>query len=307
MTNRAVPGASVPGIDVGGTTVLGIDVGGTTVKSRLVSGGHSVLGEWREPTPTGDATAGDTIALVADLVARASNIAPVDAVGLVVPGIVDELAGIAVHSVNVGWRDVALRSLVEGAIGLPLAFAQDVRAGALAEATSGAAAGVAGPVVFVPVGTGLAAAILIDGAPLVSGGWAGEIGQVVIPSGPHAGQRVEQIASAGAIARRLGLENAHSAASLVRAGDAAASAVWQEAVDTLADSLVWIAATVAPAVIVIGGGLAEAGPLFFEPLEAAVDARIGIIRRPRIVPALHGDAAAVIGATLLARAIGRTA
>jgi glucokinase len=298
VTNSAVPGASVPG-----ATVLGIDVGGTTVKARLVSGGHSVLGEWREPTPTGDATAGDTIALVADLVARASNIAPVDAVGLVVPGIVDELAGIAVHSVNVGWRDVALRSLVEGAIGLPLAFAQDVRAGALAEATSGAAAGVAGPVVFVPVGTGLAAAILIDGAPLVSGGWAGEIGQVVIQHGPHAGARVEEIASAGGIARRLGLPDARAAAVLVRGGDPAASAVWLEAVDVLADSLAWITAVVAPTTIVVGGGLAESGDLLFDPLARALDARLGIVRRPDVVRAVHGEAAAVIGALHLARAV----
>jgi len=69
----------------------------------------------------------------------------------------------------------------------------------------------------------------------------------------------------------------------------------------LADSLVWLTAVVAPTVIVVGGGLAEAGSLLFAPLDAAVDARIGAMRRPRLVPARHGEAAAVIGATYLAR------
>jgi glucokinase len=63
-----------------------------------------------------------------------------------------------------------------------------------------------------------------------------------------------------------------------------------------------MAAVAAPTTIVVGGGLAEAGALLFDPLDAAVDARIGVMRRPAIVPALHGEAAAVIGATYLARA-----
>ena len=301
------PTGHATGPATGPAPVLGIDVGGTSVKARVAGDDGSVLAEWREPTPRDDSTGERTVALVAAMAHRAVREHAIRAVGLVIPGIVDEASGASVAAVNLGWRDLPVRDLAAAAVGLPLAFGHDVRAGALAESVSGAAAGTAGTVVFVPVGTGLAAATIVDGVPLVSGGWAGEIGQVVIPSGPHAGQRVEQIASAGAIARRLGLDNALSAASLVRAGDAAASAVWQEAVDTLADSLVWIAATVAPAVIVIGGGLAEAGALFFEPLEAAIDARIGIIRRPLVVPAHHGDAAAVIGATLLARAIGRGA
>ena len=304
----AAVGEAASGSTVPGAAVLGIDVGGTTVKARLVSGDDSVLAEWREPTPADDPTASLTVSLVAELVARATAIAPVGAVGLAVPGIVDDAEGVAVRAVNLGWRDVPLRALAERALGdrtldVPLAFAQDVRAGALAEATSGAAGGVDGPVVFVPVGTGLAAAIIIDGAPLVSGGWAGEIGQLVIQHGPHAGRRVEEIASAGGIARRLGLADARAAAGLVRGGDPAASAVWSDAVDVLADSLAWLAAVVAPTTIVVGGGLAEAGDLLFSPLALALDSRLGIVRRPDLVRAVHGEAAATVGAVLLARAV----
>lgn len=281
--------------------VLGIDVGGTSVKARLVDADDTVVGDWREATPTGDDDASRTVALIAGLVARARDLGPVDAVGLAVPGIVDETAGVAVHAVNLGWHALPVRDLVAAAVGLPLGFGQDVRVGALAESTSGAAAGIAGTVAFVPVGTGLAAAIIVDGVPLVAGGWAGETGQVVIAHGAHAGRRVEEIASAGAIARRLGVANARAAAVLVRGGDPAASVVWQEAVDVLADSLAWLTAVAAPGTIVVGGGLAEAGALLFDPLNAAVDARIGVMRRPSIVPALHGESAAVIGAAQLAR------
>ena len=292
---------SVPGSPTG--AVLGIDVGGTSIKARLVYPDDTVVGEWREATPAADADAARTVALIAELVERARSLARVEAVGLAIPGIVDETTGTSVHAVNLGWHGLPVRDLAAAAIGLPLGFGQDVRVGALAESTSGAAAGVPGTVAFVPVGTGLAAAIVVDGVPLVAGGWAGETGQVVIAHGPHCGSRVEEIASAGAIARRLGVDNARSAAERVRAGDPAASVVWQEAVDVLADSLVWMAAVAAPSVIVVGGGLAEAGALLFDPLNAAVDARIGAMRRPAIVPARHGEAAAVIGATYLARRV----
>jgi glucokinase len=286
-----------------GGLVLGIDVGGTTVKARLVDADDTVVGEWRSATPTGDTDAAQTVALIAGLVDRARAIGRVDSVGLAIPGIVDETTGTSVVAVNLGWRDLPVRELVRAAIAPPLAFGQDVRVGALAESTSGAAAGERGTVAFVPVGTGLAAAIIVDGVPLVAGGWAGEIGQVLIAHGPHSGLRVEQVASAGAIARRAGVTDARRAAELVRGGDTVASAVWSEAVDVLADSLVWIAAVTAPSTIVIGGGLAEAGALLFDPLERAVDARIGAMRRPSIVPAAHGEAAAVIGATYLARTV----
>jgi len=283
--------------------VLGIDVGGTSVKARLVDSDDTILGQWREPTPSGDGDAAQTVALIAGLVERARALGPVDAVGLAIPGIFDETTGTSVHAVNLGWHSLPVRDLVAAAIGIPLALGQDVRVGALAESVSGAAAGVPGTVAFVPVGTGLAAAIIVDGVPLVAGGWAGETGQVVIAHGPHSGRRVEEIASAGAIARRLGVENARSAADLVRGGNPEASEIWHEAIDVLADSLVWMAAVAAPTTIVVGGGLAEAGALLFDPLNAAVDARIGVMRRPLIVPALHGEAAAVIGATYLARGV----
>ena len=290
--------------------LLGVDVGGTTVKARLVRSDdpahRAPLWERRVATPQDDAGALRTVAAIAALVAEARTVAPTAAVGLVVPGIVDDAAGVAVRSVTLGWRDVPLRDLLARASGLPVGFGQDVRAGALAEAASGAGAGRPGGLAFVPIGTGLASAFVADGQALASGGWAGEIGQVVLTA-PEAlaGLRVEEVASAGALARRLGVPHARAATDLVRAGEPPAVAAWDDLVAVLADCLAWITAVAAPETLVVGGGLALAGGLLFDPLGAALDVRLAASRRPALVPAAHGDAAAMVGAALLAgQAVG---
>jgi glucokinase len=156
------------------------------------------------------------------------------------------------------------------------------------------------------VGTGLASALVVDGDVVTGGGWAGEIGQVRIPTGPHAGHRVEEIASAGGVARRSGAASAHQAMLRVRAGDPIAATVWDECVEVLADALVWTTVVSGCHTIIVGGGLAESGPLLFEPLRAAVSERLAGLRVPSLVPARHGDAAGAIGAGLLARRVVRT-
>jgi glucokinase len=296
----------------GPTRVLGIDVGGTTVKARLLDAGAArrafgeavPVQERRIPTPADDPTARRTVDALVALVEGARELGDVSAVGLVVPGVVDDAAGVCVASMSLGWRDVPLRDLLERACGIPVAFGQDVRAGALAEAATGAGAGRPGGLAFVPVGTGLASAYVVDGAALVSGGWAGEIGQIVLQAPAHlAGLRVEDVASAGGLARRLGVPDALAATRLVRAGDPDAVAAWHDLVVVLADALTGIAAVAAPETLVVGGGLADAGDLLFSPLASALDVRLAHSRRPLLVPARHGDGAAMVGAALLAEGL----
>lgn len=305
--------------------VLGVDVGGTSIKARRTDADGTVLGETRLPTPRDDHDAARLAGVVADLAETALAHGPLDAVGLVTPGVVDESTGRVVLAVNLGWRDVPVRDAVRDELArrglrVPVAFGHDVRAGALAETTQGAAvtganaradagggagAGLLrGSVAFVPVGTGLASALVVDGAVVPGDGWAGEIGQVRITSGPHAGLRVEEIASAGGVARRSGSASAHEAMLRVRSGDPAATRVWDECVDVLADALVWTTAVAGCHTIIVGGGLAESGALLFDPLTSAVADRTAGLRTPAIVPARHGDAAGAIGAALLARRAG---
>ena len=279
--------------------MIGVDVGGTTVKGVVVDADVQVIRELRRPTPSPDPSG----AAVADTVAEIITVLDEGAgrpAGCVVPGIVDETLGIAVLSANIGWAGIHVADLLRDRLGRTVAFGHDVRAGALAEARWGAARGASGVVAFVPIGTGIAAALLVDGRPLVSGGWAGEIGQTLIRSGEHAGRRVEEVASAAGTARRAGAPDARTVAARVDAGDPEAQQVWHDSIDVLADALASMSATVAPETIVLGGGLALAGRTLTEPLERALDERLGLLRRPTLRTAELGDRAAALGAAILA-------
>ncbi|MEV8536326.1 ROK family protein [Streptomyces sp. NPDC051211] len=234
------------------------------------------------------------------------------AAGVAVPGIVDAENGIAVYAANLGWRDVPLRALLSTRLaGIPVALGHDVRTGGLAEGRIGAGRD-ADRFLFVPLGTGIAGAIGIDGR-IEAGahGYAGEIGHIVVrPGGPECGcgQRgcLETLASAAAVSRAWAAASgnpdadAADCAEAVAAGDAAAGQVWQAAVGALADGLVTALTLLDPRTLIIGGGLAEAGETLFTPLRTAVKERVTFQRLPDIVPAALGDTAGCLGAGLLA-------
>ncbi|MFD1145798.1 ROK family protein [Saccharothrix hoggarensis] len=288
--------------------VIAVDVGGTETKAALVTGtptGVRPVTQRRRPTrPTGDAVVEDVTALVDEL--RASADHPVDAVGLVVPGIVDEAAGVGVYSANLGWRDHPFRKEVEAATGLPTAFGHDVRAGGLAELRQGNARGLANAVI-VPIGTGIAAALVLDGR--VSSA-PGEVGHVDVGHGDPCGCGqtgcVEARASSAAIARRYTkrtnrqVNGAAEVARLLASGDTDAADVWREAVDALARGILLVAALLGPEAVVLGGGLALAGPLLTDPLGARLDELTTFQRRPELRLAALGDEAGCLGAALLA-------
>ena len=279
-----------------------------------------VVSRLRRPTPPRDRGPGEVLAAILatvdDLTAAVPGNAGVNGVGLVVTGIVDERRGLAVHSENVGWRDVPVRSLVERATGLPVGFGHDVRAGTLAEWRLGADQGLQ-DLVFVPIGTGVSAGIVIQGRLVSGGGYAGEIGHVDLGHGEPCtcGGRgcVEAVASAAAIARRYAaasgrpLSDAREVAERMAAGDPAARRVWADATAALALALAWASVVLAPQAILLGGGLARSGKLLFDPIRQALGRHLGVVRQPRLVPATLQDEAGVLGAALLAwDALGRT-
>jgi glucokinase len=187
--------------------VIALDLGGTALKAGLVDPAGETLRALHRPSRRQegpDAVVAGLLAAVDELRAEAEPAA----VGLVVPGVVDEAAGVAVFSANFGWRELPLRALLEERTGLPVAFGHDVRAGGLGEGALGAARGVR-DFLFLALGTGIAGAAVLDGRPYAGGGFAGEMGHVVVEPGGRAcgcGARgcLETIASARAIAERYG-------------------------------------------------------------------------------------------------------
>ncbi|MGX9891071.1 ROK family protein [Streptomyces sp. NPDC002276] len=297
--------------------VIALDVGGTGMKAALVGADGELLHRARRATGRErgpDAVVEHILGFAAELRAYGEERygEPASAAGVAVPGIVDAERGIAAYSANLGWRDVPLRDLLAARLGgVPVALGHDVRTGGLAEGRIGAGKG-ADRFLFVPLGTGIAGAIGIDGRVEAGAhGFAGEIGHIVVrPGGAPCpcGQTgcLERYASAAAVteawAAVSGAPEADAAdcAKAVASGDPRAEKVWQEAVDALADGLVTALTLLDPRTIIIGGGLAEAGETLFTPLREAVEGRITFQKLPTIVPAALGDTAGCLGAGLLA-------
>ncbi|HEX6367106.1 MAG TPA: ROK family protein [Agromyces sp.] len=298
-----------------GAAVLAFDVGGTDMKSAIVDAEGRVLGLRRTPTPrdSGD-PAGAIVAALAELArlhrSEAPGVQPISA-GVSVPGLVDERAGVGIFASNLGWRDAPIRELADRALGLPVAFGHDVRAAGDAEHRLGAARGL-GDVVVLAIGTGIAGSLVLDGRPYSGGGFAGELGHALSdPDGDPCtcGARgcLETIASAGAIARRYAAASGNSVPgarevlAAAQSGDADAVRIWDDAVRALAEAIARLVASIAPEAVVIGGGLAQAGPALFEPLGERLDGLLSFHRRPALIRARLGDDAGLLGTALAAR------
>lgn len=297
--------------------VSALDVGGTGMKAALMGADGELLYQDRRPTPRADgpeATAEAVLDFALSLRTTGLERYGVEpsAAGVAVPGVLDEAEGVVRYAANLGWRDLPLRDRLSARLdGTPVVLGHDVRAGGLAEGRLGAGVGV-DRYFFVPLGTGIAGAIGIDGR-VESGahGSAGEIGHVVVrQDGPpcDCGQSgcLETLASAAAVGRAWAAvcgdtkATAADAAKAVVAGDPRAVEVWTEAVEMLATGLLTVLTLLDPRSFIVGGGLAEAGDTLFRPLREAVAKKVTFQGRPTIVPAALGDAAGCLGAGLLA-------
>lgn len=297
------------------TVVIALDVGGTGMKCALVRPTGVVHHAERHPTCASrgpEAVTENILEIAAGLAdkARTDGLTPV-ATGVAVPGVVDEDTGTAVWSSNVGFRNIPLRDLMAARLGLPAALGHDVRAGGTAEARLGAGRDQR-HVLFMAIGTGIAAAHVVDGRALAGAhGAAGELGHVIVrPGGPPCGCGargcLESVASASAIGRRYaelsGVADAAAfdVAARSAAGEPLATAVWRDAVEALADGLLTAQALYDAGIVVLGGGLAEAGEALLAPLRTALERRITFHRMPHLVRAALGDTAGCLGAALLA-------
>ncbi|WP_219471251.1 ROK family protein, partial [Nonomuraea rhizosphaerae] len=214
---------------------MAVDVGGTTLKGGLIGRDGTVLYTERRPTPRADgpeAVITAIAAFITDLseprarsdastgASDADSLRPGDtaqsedslrpvAIGLAVPGLVTSTH--AVFASAFGWRDVPAEAFTQ--VNLPMMLGHDVRSAGEAELAygpEGADGDRPGDVLYLPIGTGIAGAVVLAGA-LYGGtaGWAGQIGHIpVFPDGLpcNCGQHgcLGAYASASAIAARCG-------------------------------------------------------------------------------------------------------
>lgn len=296
--------------------VLALDVGGTKLAGGLVAPDGSVLVQHQVPTPATDDAAvlwSAVVELVDSLLAERGDV-PFGGVGIGCGGPMTWPQG-HVSPVNIpAWRDFPLLDRMRDryGIGLPVAIHNDAVCLALAEHRWGAGrdhANVLGMVVSTGVGGGI-----ILGGQRVDGasGNAGHIGHVVVhPDGPRCdcGGRgcLEAIARGPAIAAYAvelgwtGESTAEAVAEGARSGDAAGVAAFTRAGRAVGIALASTVAVLDVEVVTLGGGVTQAGELFFAPLRAAFAEHAGMdyVRRCRIVPAALGRSAGLAGAAAL--------
>ena len=298
---------------------LAIDIGGTKLGAALVTGLGEIACSQRVPTPATDdpEVVFDALTGAVDDVLHAGGIDPdqtgeLPGVGVATAGPLDARAG-TVSPVNIGaWRGFPLRERLSERYGLPVRMFGDAVSVAVAEHWRGAARGrpnVLGMVVSTGVGGGL---ILGDTVVPGTTGNAGHIGHVSVdPVGPDCTCGgtgcLEAIASGTAIGvwtaertadRAEPLRTAAAAAQAAWAGDPVALAAFRRAGEAIGMAVAGAVTLLDLDVVVIGGGVAAAGAVLFEPIADgyARFAALEFAALPRVVPAALGGDAGLVGA-----------
>lgn len=288
------------------TAVLAIDIGGTTFAAAAIRADRSIAA--RAEIPIGTDPSATLTALI-----NSFDRSGLTGVGIGSAGPLDVHAG-TVSPVNIpAWRGFPLTATVAALTGLPVGLAGDAQCMALGEYWHRPTAR---SLLGVVVSTGIGGGLVLDGEPYFGlSGNAGHIGHISIdPAGQHcpcgATGCVETIASGpsmAAFARTHGWTgpDARALASDAHAGHPAAQHAFSRGADALATAILTTAALVDIDNVVIGGGVAAAGPVLFTPLRQALTRHAGLefLRQVSITPTALGRDAGLYGAAALASAL----
>lgn len=306
--------------------IIAGDLGGTNFRTALVDRAGRL--RHRSSIPTNAETGPDgviemMIGQLGAAIERAGS-GRILAVSTTAPGPLDPWRGLVFQPPNLpGWSEVPLKAILEDRLDLPAFICNDANAAALAEHRFGAGRG-SRHLVYVTVSTGVGGGIITDDRLLLGGhGSSGEIGHIVVdPAGPqcNCGNRgcVESLASGPAITSRFIARLREGADSTLvgrPAGEisttqivSAAKSGDELAIEVLADAGRWLGIALAnmlhlfdPEIIVIGGGVSNAGDLIFEPMRAEIDQRTMAQFRDsyRIATAELGDDVCLYGAAAI--------
>jgi glucokinase len=282
---------------------IGLDVGGTEIKAGLLRGSEILATRrWATEREHGPEHAVDQVLLAAKSMSQ--EFPDARAVGVVVPGVVNTTTGVAEYSENIGWKNVPFVKLVNELTGLTVGFGHDVRAGGVAETMYGAGKGFSNSF-FMPIGTGIAGAIVLNGE-LFDDPYAGEIGHLDVNSGYMCACGVmgclESISTGPSILRIFNeksgsqLTSASQVVEKAKNGNVIAQEVWKRSVEAIGFTLASYINILAPEIIILGGGVSKAGDALLAPIEQYLDTRLTFQRRPKLVVAELGDHAGMIGA-----------
>lgn len=292
---------------------IGVDVGGTKIAAGLVTTQGHLRQHRSRPTPKEGAP--ETILaaitqLVTELQEHADGATPT--VGVGTGGIIDHSTGVVVsaNSLLPGWKGTPLGPALAERTGLTVTVDNDANTHALGELHFGAARGTP-DVLFAAVGTGIGGALALGGQ-LRRGvhNVAGDIGHQPVPNAAdrrcncRGAGHLEAIASGPAILsdyqnRGGTAADLQAVASRATAGDRLAMDAIAYGARSLGRALAGVAAAIDPHTVVVGGGVAQMGAVYWDPLRSAFSAEshtTGV----EIRPARLAAQASIVGAATLA-------
>jgi glucokinase len=311
--------------------VLAVDLGGTNLRMAAVGAGGDVVARSKSATPRSD----DPRDIVEAIIASARDChdpgAPeydIQAIGIAIPAMSIGAGGVVNKAANLPSLDgFALAPAVAEKLGVPAVLENDANAAAIGENWIGASRGIQNSI-CVTLGTGVGGGIILNGATLRGPDWsAGEIGHICVePLGPPCGCGsngcVEQYSSATAIVRMArdimsnypasGLHgkfelSAFDVYEAGKSGDELAGEVFRLMGQYLGIALAGLINVLNPEVIVIGGGVAAGWDLFIGHVRDEIEKRAYCepAKRAKLVRALLGDDAGILGAARVAFGSGR--
>lgn len=267
---------------------FGVDVGGTTIKLGLFTAEGELLDKWEIKTYAeneGERILPDVSETIkVKIKERKIATADICGIGVGVPAPVDKNGAIE-RAANVGWQAKNIKKELEELTGFSCVIGNDANVAALGEMWKGAGEGEK-DLIMVTLGTGVGGGIIIDGRAVGGAhGAGGEIGHMTVRTDETeacgCGRKgcLEQYASATGLvrlAKRYFEKNAKESIlqgkeitakeifDAAKAGDEAALLITEEFGAYLGQALVNLAATVDPAVFVIGGGVSKAGNILLD-------------------------------------------
>jgi len=300
--------------DPSGELFVGFDCGGTQLKYGLVDREGEVVGSWTTATPA------DTSDLIVTLKGLWSEIQrgrkPIRGAGFGFPGIYSHSQQIIVQSPHfAALEGLQLKNELSRILDIPFILDNEANLAAYGEYAVGAGQG-AHSLVLITIGSGIGTGIVLEGRIWRgASGFAGELGHVPInPSGSlcRCGKRgcLETEVSASRLVweyRQLSdntsPHTAEEVCSLAREGDPAALEAFAHAGRALGMGVALAINLLNPALVLLGGGVMQAGDLILGPArEAAAEHSIpASFRDCRIKPAGLGNEAGFVGAALYAR------
>lgn len=304
--------------------MIGVDLGGTKTAAGAVGADGQVHFTGEIPTLNregGEAILDATATLVRRLAERLQRDCggTISAVGVGAAGVIDVASGVVVSSTDAisGWTGTNIVNGLSFRTELPVSALNDVHAHALGEAWQGAGRH-AGSMLLAAIGTGVGGSLISSGVPLSGArSVAGHIGHIAsayatgLPCSCGRRGHVEAIASGPALHQhflRLGgdpsVRDARAVCALASGGPSAgrlSDGAAEEAVATAAQAagqtLGGLANVLDPEVIVVGGGLAGAGSLWWDPMLKAARAELmSPVMDIPVIGARLGNTAAIIGA-----------